>query len=697
MSENSISRSDLIAAKRAKIAEMKRARAEKAQPSSVSSVEPDNIPKVRSLRSDKDREIDELLNSISGPRSSSTIDSDIKSPSRGLSRPEASRSDTLLNESRGITVNDHGNETSHSLYDTITTTQPSGLDADIPVQHESYTSPELKIPVKEIITYSKEVQTTQSWFQNDDDNGYESETKKINEAKLREKIRLEVTKELEEKYEVMRAKSVVEKKVTANENLPLDLRALEKLSLNPSLEQFLTKSLTVVERALAEDYDILVDYGSTSSVSGLEASDTGVNQSQTFYSSEFSKGRAITSLNWSTKFPELLAVSYTSPSSTPASLTPASNRQSSSLKGLVIVWNTHLPSRPEYVFQSQSSVLCASFSSFHPHLVFGSCYNGQIVTWDMRDKTPMAHPVLKSLLTGISHTYPIYALEMQGTQHAPSIVSASTDGTACIWAADILAKPQERLSLSVPPSLSKFRNDDVAPTSLILPHMDTSYFLIGTEEGTIYHCNRYDRANTRSGIDPKICYQGHDAPVTSMDLHSNKGPIDFGNLFLSTSLDWTIKLWKLSGTTTHALNIDGQPSILPRTSLTHLDESKITPILDISHENIVYEAKWHPTNPAIFGCVDESGHLEIWDLNKDIEAPIIRVKPFNDNKKKKSTSFEGEVLQRPLNRLDWSHSDGKKIAVGGIDGVVTVFDIKESIIETSGNEWISLSNQLASI
>lgn len=40
-------------------------------------------------------------------------------------------------------------------------------------------------------------------------------------------------------------------------------------------------------------------------------------------------------------------------------------------------------------------------------------------------------------------------------------------------------------------------------------------------------------------------YEGHQGPVTSIDTHNVQGPMDFSHLFLSSSFDWTIKLWSL--------------------------------------------------------------------------------------------------------------------------------------------------------
>lgn len=42
-----------------------------------------------------------------------------------------------------------------------------------------------------------------------------------------------------------------------------------------------------------------------------------------------------------------------------------------------------------------------------------------------------------------------------------------------------------------------------------------------------------------------ICemFEGHQGPVTGISCHSAVGPVDFSHLFVTSSFDWTVKLW----------------------------------------------------------------------------------------------------------------------------------------------------------
>ena len=427
-----------------------------------------------------------------------------------------------------------------------------------------------------------------------------------------------------------------------------------------SLEHFLHQSINVIGRALEDDYDILVDYGTQTNEERNQTGDLLISELVQFSSDE-TFARAVTGLDCSSKFPELVASSYTENGS-----------DVKASKGLVYIWNLHVKSRPEYEFYSQSNILNVKFSPFQPNLVFGSAYNGQVLTWDMRSGS---QPILKSSLTGNGHSHPVYTLKFNGTQNANILVSSSTDGAICTWTPDLLAKPQDRLVVTNP---SVARYDEVSPTSLDISPRDTTRFLVGTEEGNIYQCNRFDQAGSKAGIDLRGVYKGHRAPITRIDFHTSNGKIDFGNYILSSSLDWSVMLWKSRSFNTIT------------TTVTSVESENIDPILEFRREDSVYDVAWNPKMPGVFADVEGSGYLEIWDLNKDMEIPQIRLKPSGNSSATKA------YLNRPLNKLSWNEH-GTRIVVGGLDGLVTVFDLDNSLVTPKTDEWSSLKKSLSQL
>jgi dynein intermediate chain len=112
----------------------------------------------------------------------------------------------------------------------------------------------------------------------------------------------------------------------------------------------------------------------------------------------------------------------------------------------------------------QSDVLSVTFSPFHPTLIFGGSYSGQVLLWDTRAKHL---PVLKTPLSAAGHTYPIYAMKMVGTQNANNLISTSTDGLVCSWLADMLSQPQVSRKV-IHEQLNRVPCGTVAVTSLML-------------------------------------------------------------------------------------------------------------------------------------------------------------------------------------------------------------------------------------
>ena len=336
--------------------------------------------------------------------------------------------------------------------------------------------------------------------------------------------------------------------------------------------------------------------------------------------------------------------------------------------------------RAEYIFHAQSDILTAKFSPFHPNLIVGGAYSGQVLLWDTRAKSA---PVQKTPLTGAGHTHPVYSLDIVGTQNANNVISASTDGVVCGWTVDMLSQPQEFLELSSP---APAKTEDMAPTCMAFPQADPTYFLAGTEEGTIYACHRYDRAGAKAGVDGRLKYAGHAAPVMSLDFHPAKGQLDLGDLVISSSVDWSVKLWRVrppaaSGAAPAAGGAGGG-GVGGGTG----SAQAVRPVLDIVREDVVYDAKWSPVKPSVFGLVDGGGGLEIWDVNGDVEVPVQRVVP-SDAGAAKGPAGAG-LMRRSLNKLAWERNEGRRVGVGGMDGVVTVFDVGPELGgDVRSDEW----------
>jgi dynein intermediate chain len=262
----------------------------------------------------------------------------------------------------------------------------------------------------------------------------------------------------------------------------LSEQELFELMISDDFVDFFEKSAKVMERALNEDYDFLKDYNADSQMYFIiirqEKSKDVIRLYRSFSHERWTKNRNVTDIQWSMRFSELLLGSY--------------NKNTCNINesdGLVLVWNVHLIERPEFVLHSQSDVMAARFSPFNPSIIVGGTFSGQICVWDTRAKPT---PVLTTSLSSPGHSHPIYSLSVVGTQNAHNLISASTDGTVCSWQLDMLAQPQDLIELTLANEHNK--TDEVAVTCMDFQPQETTTFWIGSEQGTVYQANRFDRA-----------------------------------------------------------------------------------------------------------------------------------------------------------------------------------------------------------
>ncbi|KAM6899440.1 dynein cytoplasmic 1 intermediate chain 1a isoform 1-T1 [Xenentodon cancila] len=398
-------------------------------------------------------------------------------------------------------------------------------------------------------------------------------------------------------------------------------------------QSFFDCSIRVMERALAEDSDIFFDYSGRDleDKDGDLGSGSSLSFSRLFYDEHWSKHRVITCLDWSPQYPELLVASYNNNEDAPHEP-----------DGVALVWNIKFKkSTPEYIFHCQSPVVSVGFARFHPNLVVGGTYSGQIVLWDNRSHRRT--PVQRTPLSAAAHTHPVYCVNVVGTQNANNLITVSTDGRMCSWSLDMLSQPQETMELVY--SKSK----PVAVMCMDFPTGDVNNYVVGSEEGAVYTASRH-------GSKAGICemFEGHQGPVTGISCHSAVGAVDFSHLFITSSFDWTVKLW----------------STKQNKPLYSFEDNA----------DYVYDVMWSPVHPAIFAAVDGMGRLDLWNLNNDTEVPTA------------SVTIEGASA---LNRVRWS-SGGKEVAVGDSEGRVWIYDTGE-LSSTHSDDWACFARTLMEI
>uniref|UniRef100_A0A674G7X4 Dynein cytoplasmic 1 intermediate chain 2 n=1 Tax=Taeniopygia guttata TaxID=59729 RepID=A0A674G7X4_TAEGU len=413
---------------------------------------------------------------------------------------------------------------------------------------------QVDFPPREIVTYTKETQTP---------------------------VMTQPKEDEEEEDDVVAPKPLVEpeeektlKKEEEEEAAPHELTEEEKQQILHSEEflSFFDHSTRIVERALSEQINIFFDYSGRDleDKEGEIQAGAKLSLNRQFFDERWSKHRVVSCLDWSSQYPELLVASYNNNEDAPHEP-----------DGVALVWNMkYKKTTPEYVFHCQSAVMSATFAKFHPNLVVGGTYSGQIVLWDNRSNKRT--PVQRTPLSAAAHTHPVYCVNVVGTQNAHNLISISTDGKICSWSLDMLSQPQDSMELVHKQSKA------VAVTCMSFPIGDVNNFVVGSEEGSVYTACRH---GSKAGISEM--FEGHQGPITGINCHAAVGPVDFSHLFVTSSFDWTVKLW------------------------TTKNNKPLYSFEDNS--DYVYDVMWSPTHPALFACVDGMGRLDLWNLNNDTE------------------------------------------------------------------------------
>lgn len=329
-----------------------------------------------------------------------------------------------------------------------------------------------------------------------------------------------------------------------------------------------------------------------------------------------------------------------------------------------MVWNSKFKTEtPEFVFHCHSAVMSSCFAKFNPNLILGGTYSGQIVLWDNRVRKPI--PIKCTKLNPKAHTQPIHCLKIVGTESSHNIISISSDGKLCSWSLDMLSQPLDIIQLQL--DVSEKQKKPISVTCMDFPENGVNSLILGGEDGFAYS-GKFQfskiksvkkllftafRYGLKSGINDR--FEKHEGPITGISSHYNQSSPDFGHLFLTSSIDCTIKLWSVQDT---------------KPVYTFKDNS-----------DYVMDVAWSPIHPALFAAVDGSGRLDLWNLNRETEEPIL------------SVVVTGEPA---LNCVSWM-PNGQHITVGDDCGKLYAYNVADHLAHPSPDEWLRFSDTLNGI
>ncbi|NXG47434.1 DNAI1 protein, partial [Psilopogon haemacephalus] len=382
--------------------------------------------------------------------------------------------------------------------------------------------------------------------------GYVEELQKMEKSKEKEKSKAQTPKREEEKKKGRKFTSLVSQSDDTTK---------------------ISKAAKIIERIVNQNTfdDIAQDFKYFE-----DASDEYRNQQGTLlplwkFQYDKTKMLAVTAISWNPKYKDLFAVGY------------GSYDFMKQGEGMLLLYTLKNPSFPEYVFSSDSGIMCLDFHNDHPYLLVVGFYDGNVAIYNL--KKPTSQSSYKSNAKSGKHTEPVWQVKWQkdDMDNNLNFFSVSSDGRIVSWTlvknelvyTDVIKLSAEGTTMQGPEGLQ-----------LQMPGCGTSFdfhkkidylFLVGTEEGKIYKCSK---SYSSQFLD---VFEAHHMAVYSVSWN----PYHL-KVFISCSSDWTVKIW---------------------------DHTIKTPMFVYDLHASVGDVAWSPYSSTVFAAVTIDGKAHVFDLN----------------------------------------------------------------------------------
>lgn len=464
-----------------------------------------------------------------------------------------------------------------------------------------------------------------------------------------------------------------------------------------------TKAM-VMERMLDEQYDVLTDYTHipTEADEAEAAAAASLRHVHTFMDESLFDTRAVTDIDWSAKHPELVAVAYNrkrvlAHDDDHQGLVAVWNLHVRERPEFVFTAPTDVvsvlasPYHPNLFIGGTYSGQVLLWDTRHRGLPV------QRTPLAFRSGEPLAHsaPVYSLRMTGHAQAPQLVSASTDGV-----VCTWSLDMLARPQETLLLSNPWHPRSAEVgitcldtaPNDASRFLVGTEEGNIVAAQRYDRAGVAAGLDLSRIYVGHSA----------PVTRLECHPLPAATEPV-----PASMTDLFLTTSMDWTTALWRatppLPRPTASTPSTYTYPHANPRiasqraptrtsagTTTPMPTWTPIAPLLRFENQHdYVMDARWHPQHPAVFAQVDAGGHVDVYHLTQNMERPIL------------SAVTPG---QRGLNRVAWEkRGDGAepgshvatRLAVGGVDARVHIYEVADAIVTSRGDvEWIEMEQAL---
>ncbi|KAI9145508.1 WD40-repeat-containing domain protein [Paraphysoderma sedebokerense] len=298
---------------------------------------------------------------------------------------------------------------------------------------------------------------------------------------------------------------------------------------------------------------------------------------------EKERKKQVTALSWNPKCGDLFAVGY------------GSYEFSKQGPGLICCFSLKNPSYPEYIFSTESGVMCLDFHPKRAHLIAAGLYDGTTLVYDLHSKSNI--PLFKSSSKSGKHTDPVWQVNWQSDDldGNPNFYAISSDGRVSQWTllknelvcTDVIKLRHETALQSDDKDATK---DDqklfqlLAGTCFDFNKGNDNIFIVGTEEGKMFKCSKAYNSQYL------LSFDGHFMGTYAISYNRF-----CTNVFLSSSGDWTVKLW---------------------------DHDNSKPIMVFDLNSPISDVAWAPYSATVFAAVTAEGKVCIFDLEVNKYEPI---------------------------------------------------------------------------
>lgn len=318
---------------------------------------------------------------------------------------------------------------------------------------------------------------------------------------------------------------------------------------------------------------------------------------------DITEGRQVSCIDINIANPDLIAVGYGE--------YDINIIDDSKLKpGLLCFWTLKNPNFPEKLIVHNSSIICCSFSKKTAHLVAIGDSSGNIAIYNV--KSSDTKPIAESKDLEFKHTDIVWDIQwVQRENKGESLISISGDGKIIEWSLRKGLEYTELMQLkreTNPNTKDPYAGAETEKKGGGMTFINTGglsidfpqnseqniYYFTATEECTIHQCSM---SYSEQYLDT---YNGHTGPIYKIRcnpfFHREDCPI-----FLTCSYDWTVKVW------------NAKQNSGPKLTCHQIETLK----------EQVNDINWSPMTSSVFASVANDGRIEIWDLKRDVLAPVL--------------------------------------------------------------------------